>query len=144
MQELVKAVNRVEKILKHRGLTKKTAIECTKVLDSLENPRFAPFKAKFKRWLDETIALLPDHSKILCSSDIIESLFGAYKNFVSHNKMAGVTRLVLVMAALTCELTQESIKECMENSTVNNTKEWAAENIGETLYQRRRKMKPAA
>lgn len=144
MSQLVDVIGSIEATLKHEGLQARTASKCETHLKSLQNPKFGPFKDKFREWLRENIAMMPPTQKTLCSSDIIESIFGAYKNFVSNNKMAGVTRLVLVMSALTCDLTLESTKETMEAHTVRQIKEWTSENIGETLNQRRRKMSKAA
>ena len=144
MGELVDVIGSIETILKHGGLGAQTAMECEKALKMLENPKFGTFKDKFREWMRDNMATMPPTQSTLCSSDIIESIFGAYKNFVSNNKMAGVTKLVLVMAALTIDLTLESTKESMEAHTVQELKDWASENIGETLNQRRRKMNQAA
>lgn len=144
MRELVDVIASMETTLKHGGLRARTARHCEKLLAGLEKPTFGPFKDKLGQWLRDTLEMMPPNQKTLCSSDIIESIFGAYKNFVSNNKMAGVTRLVLVMAALTCDLTLESTKESIEAHTVKQVKQWASDNIGETLNQRRREMSNAA
>ena len=86
------------------------------------------------------MAVIGNHKIVLCSSDIIESMFGAYKNFVSSNKMAGVTKLVLVMAALTCEMTLESVKKSLEATTGQQLRDWDEEFIGTTLHRKRREV----
>jgi hypothetical protein len=144
MEETSCAISKIESELKHHGLSVKTISDCNAILEVVEASPLQPFKSKFIASLKEVMMLMPEHKKILCSSDIIESLFGAYKNFVSHNNMAGVTKLVLVMAALTCNLTQESVKECMENITISQIRDWDKNAIGVTLYQRRRQMTRAA
>ena len=138
MHELVLTINHCEKLLKHNGLTKRTVTECNAIMSRLTDPSFAVLREEFVKGLQRTLDDIADHQLVLCSSDIIESMFGAYKNFVSNNKMAGVTKLVLVMAALTCDLTLESIKESLEGTTAGQLREWDKECIGRTLYKRRR------
>lgn len=138
MHELASAISDCEKTLKHNGLTEQTAQECDVILSRLPTERFAAFREEFVNGLKRTLAEITEHKVVLCSSDIIESMFGAYKSFVSHNKMAGVTKLVLVMAALTCNLTLESVKESLEGTTAGQLRDWDKECIGTTLYKRRR------
>ena len=136
--ELVTAINSCEKLLKHNGMTQETVSQCDAILSWLATPRFSAFREKFVKGLTETLETISDHKKVLCSSDIIESMFGAYKNFVSCNKMAAVTKLVLIMAALTCKLTPELVKESLEATTGQQIAEWDKKHIGTTLYQKRR------
>ena len=144
LKALSEAIDAMEKVLKHRGLSATTAKECQKILSGFTEPRLVEFGHKFMAGLRESLALVTNHRRLLCTSDIIESIFAAYKNFVSNNKMAGVTKLVLAMAAMTCDLTEESTKECMEKVTVKQVREWGEEFVGQTLYQKRRQMKKAA
>lgn len=140
LSELVPAINACEKALKHNGLTEQTASKCDEILSRLATPRFDAFREKFIQGLVGTLAVIGNHKIVLCSSDIIESMFGAYKNFVSSNKMAGVTKLVLVMAALTCEMTLESVKKSLEATTGQQLRDWDEEFIGTTLHRKRREV----
>jgi len=58
---------------------------------------------------------LPNTETILISSDILESIFGKYKNRVSENPMASITSLMLIMAAFTCNLNEESVRQSIES-----------------------------
>ncbi len=49
--------------------------------------------------------------KMLICSDIIESSFEKYKNYVSNNKMAVVTSLILCLSAFTSTLSEETTKK---------------------------------
>jgi hypothetical protein len=144
MKALSEAINAMEKVLKHKGLSLRTAKECEKILSGFTEPRLVEFGHKFMTGLRESLAVVKKHRRLLCTSDIIESIFAAYKNFVSNNKMAGVTKLVLAIAALTCDLTDESIKKGLEKVTIKQVKNWGNEVVGQTLYQKRRQMKIAS
>jgi hypothetical protein len=77
------------------------------------------------------------NATILCTSDIIESAFGKYKNYVSKNPMAGVTNLTLCLAAFTSSLKKESIRDALEKTKVADIQKWTKENIVITLQQMR-------
>ncbi len=54
--------------------------------------------------------------------------------------MAGLTNLVLCIAAFTSSLEKCEIKEALETTTVAEVKQWTRQNVGEeTLLQKRRK-----
>ena len=85
--------------------------------------------------LNHQIQLLPNTERILFSSDILESLFGKYKNRVSDNPMASITSLILIIAAFTCNLTEESVKKSIENVKMADIEKWADKNIPLSLFQ---------
>jgi hypothetical protein len=97
---------------------------------------------KFKEILiskiEQQIQLLPNTDKILFSSDILESIFGKYKNRVSENPMASITCLMLMIASFTCNLTLENIIQSMENVKIKDIKKWSQENIGVSLFEKRK------
>lgn len=137
LDQITTAINRMEKKLKHNGLSKDSLRYCNAVLNQLNIPDAGDFKVKFLAKLKEAMANLPNQTKILCTSDILESIFGHYKNFTSQCPMAGVTQLVLVMAAFTAEITPEYVKYCLENVTMKQLNTWKKQNIKESLFQKR-------
>jgi len=82
---------------------------------------------------------LPDEGKLLCTSDIIESSFGKYKNYMSQNSMAGITDLSLCLAAFTNRLDATKLKIGLENTKMNDLKKWSKENIRETHFSKRKR-----
>ncbi len=81
---------------------------------------------------------MPTRNKILCTSDILESSFGKYKNYISDNPMAGITNLALCISAFTSSLSEDELKESLENTTMKDIEKWTDENIGTTLLKKRR------
>ena len=81
---------------------------------------------------------LMKEEKLLITSDVKESAFWKYKNYVSRNPMACVTNLALSIAAFTCLLDENEIIKSLENTAINDVKRWTRENIGETLFKKRR------
>lgn len=132
-------INAIQKRIKTKGLTEKTSKKCMKLISELKNSHKTKIiKNELQKYFNETSMLLPDQKKILATSDIIESSFGKYKNFLSNNYMAGITDLALCIAAFTSELSDNDIKEALENTTMEDLKKWKKENIGITLLQKRR------
>lgn len=137
LDELSTAINRVETVLKHKGLSPSTLKTANAIFNQMQIPDPGSFKTGFIAKLAGSIRLIGEHTNILCTSDIIESAFGKYKNFLSHNPMAGVTRLILVIAAFCSPLDEDFVKESMENTTISQVKEWTDINVGQTLYKKR-------
>ena len=140
LSELNSIICDVEKIFKHNGFSKSTGKECSVKVEELKTDIGISFKEKFKEYLIETENLLPNVDKMLMTSDIIESAFGKYKNYVSSNPMAGITNLILCIAAFTSSLDESEIKEALETTTINDIKKWTSEFVGKTLYQKRREV----
>jgi len=140
LSELNSIICDVEKIFKHNGFSKSTGKECSVKVEELKTDIGISFKEKFKEYLIETENLLPNVDKMLMTSDIIESAFGKYKNYVSLNPMAGITNLILCIAAFTSSLDESEIKEALETTTINDIKKWTNEFVGKTLYQKRREV----
>ena len=128
----------IEKILKSNGLSKKTVRKCNRILKNLTTEKGKIVAREIAEYLKESISLLPENDATLCSSDIIESSFGKYKNYLSNNSMAGITNLVLCIAAFTCSLEKCEIKEALETTTVADVKRWTKNHVGKTLLQKRR------
>ncbi len=71
-------------------------------------------------------------------SDIIESLFGKYKNCCSENSMFGITKSILIIAAATSKLNYNTVKKALEFSTYNDIDKWSNLVVGESDFSRRK------
>lgn len=76
--------------------------------------------------------------KYLGCSDVIESLFGKYKNHCSENSMRGMTQSVLIMAAITSKLDNNEIKTAMEYCIYMKIQKWSKFTIGESDFSKRK------
>lgn len=88
--------------------------------------------------IKQQMQLVSNTDKILFSSDILESIFGKYKNRVSENPMASITCLMLIIAAFTCNLTEENVTQSIENVKQSDIKKWSDENIPISLFKQRK------
>lgn len=138
LSEINQVICKIEKVLKHNGLSVLTKEECALHLDTLTSNQGIHIKQQILSHLNITLEMLPENKKILATSDIIESAFGKYKNYVSCNPMAGITNLVLSIAAFTSSLDENEIKKALEVTAVNDIKKWTEQFIGKTLLQKRK------
>jgi hypothetical protein len=140
LSELNTTINNIEKKLKHNGFDNKIKLECIKELDQLKSDMGIDFKNYLVEYFKDVEKLVPKTDKILITSDIIESAFGKYKNYLSQNAMAGVTNLILCISAFTATLSNERIKKALESTTIYDIKKWTKEFVGKTLLQKRKEI----
>jgi hypothetical protein len=131
----------VERIVKWYGLSKDTVKQCRPILKQLSTrsgSKGALLKKQLEQYFQTTLKLIHASNQLLCTSDILESAFGKYKNYLSTNPLAGVTNLALVIAAFTSSLEKHEIKEALENTTIKDIKTWTQKHIGTTVFAKRK------
>lgn len=72
-------------------------------------------------------------------SDIIESVFGKYKSFSAKSPMKEIGKAVLTIPAFTSNVDFKEVKEAMETVSTKDVQEWIHENLGESLFSKRKK-----
>jgi len=75
---------------------------------------------------------------LIVSTEILESLFGAYKNLEGQQSESGVTGLMLVVGALVSSWKQEAIKEGLEATPWKAVEAWIEKRLGPTVQSQRR------
>jgi len=138
LSEINHSIQEVETELKYNGLSKLSLKKCEKAVVKLKSNNGRKFKEILLLKINEQIQLLPTTKTVLFSSDILESIFGKYKNRVSENPMASVTSLMLIIAAFTCNLTEDNVKKSIENVKIIDLKRWSNENIPISLFKKRK------
>jgi hypothetical protein len=131
-QHLVEAVCQTEQEVKNHGLGQQTVQQVWAQLapEVLQDTRLENFLGELKNYLQEEGDKVPAGETWLGTSDVIESLFGKYKWFGEKAPYAEVGASVLALPALTVELTAEMVNQAMVNVSVQDVREWVAENVG--------------
>ncbi len=138
MNNIIGAVKQISILLKTNGLSKKTKRQCISVLKQSKTGKMKIFREHMIKYLEDNILNINKRGEhLLCSSDIIESTFGRYKNEISKNPMNGITDLALIIPALTINLSCEEIKKAIDYSTAKQLKQWNKENLCESLSVKR-------
>lgn len=76
--------------------------------------------------------------KTIGSSDVIESLFGCYKNLEKQQAASGFTSLILAIPALVGDKSKAIVKKAMEGIKIKHIKSWVRENIGLSVQAKRK------
>ncbi len=142
LAEVNSVLAKIKTLLKTQSMSIENVEKAKSILHGMKTKFLRPEKLKnyIVQFLEEQIALLPEQKKIVCTSDIIESAFGKYKNYISNNPLVGITDLALVMAAFTAKLDTKSVMNAMEQVKIKALKQWSEKNIGETNLQRRKRV----
>ncbi|MEN8180381.1 MAG: hypothetical protein ABFS39_17415 [Pseudomonadota bacterium] len=75
---------------------------------------------------------------LLGSSEIIESVFGKLKRLEHNQAKSGFTGLVLSVAAVVSETTQEVVQKAMETVPTKNVLEWIKKHLGQSVQAKRK------
>jgi len=135
---IMKANNSIMKILKHNGLTHNTIQKSLLELEKFSSGRLSIYAQKVKEYFDMILNRVKEQTMVI-TSDIIESAFGKYKNYLSSNKMIGITDLALCIPAFTFDLgDKDQLKQALEFASVKEVRKWSQDNIGKTLLKKRK------
>jgi hypothetical protein len=72
------------------------------------------------------------------STEVLESCFGRFKHLEKQQSRGGFTSLVLGFGALLAETVPQAIAQAMRQSPTKAVFQWCADNLGTTLFGRRR------
>jgi hypothetical protein len=106
---------------------------------SLTDLRCYKFREKVAIALNDEGKKVPDGQHYLGSSEIIESLFGRFKEMEDHHATSGLTSLVLAIAALAGKIDETDIVNAMTTISQADLDSWYEENMGPTFLSKRRK-----
>jgi len=137
---LNKMVNGIQVVLKTQGLSNKNIILCKPILAQANTKRLMDFSKNMLEYLLSAINTVPKAEKIICSSDILESSFGKYKNYLQANPMIGITNLCLSLSAFTGAINNNEVKCAFENTTITDIKNWTNMNVGKTTMMKRKEI----
>jgi len=131
--------NKIMKLLKSRGLNISTYHQSMKLLKKL--PRNSKTRKTIRVWLDKHIKIQKKLAPypLPISSDIIESLFGKFKNRLERSPQSDMNRSVLLIPLLCGALDKERLSSILKNTKHKEVKEWEEENIPYSVRKQRMK-----
>ena len=71
-------------------------------------------------------------------SDIIESMFGKYKNFSGKSPMKEIGRTILTIPVFSSKINCNEVKDAMETISAKDVSEWQKAKLGISLYSKRK------
>jgi hypothetical protein len=134
-------------IVKGKGITSQTKemwgqayeAQCRPLLAEQVEPdqRVQKYVNAIEGYIAGAETMLANESQILCCSDIIESMFGKYKN---KGGCQMITDDILNIASYTHSIQKQDVKNTMDTIKTNSTKEWKQQNTTESLLAQKRKL----
>lgn len=134
---ILNTLNSIQKRLKTNHFNQEQILECLFELKKLTSSKGLLIAEHMEEYFKITKAKFDSNQQVVCSSDIIESCFGKYKEVVKLNKTIGVTDICLSISCLTNKGDMPELKEALEKIKINDVKKWSNENIGESLFKKR-------
>ncbi len=130
-QQMLDVIESTETQLKHEGLYNESAQRLLQKLDGIE------LDEKAKTLETQIIAYIDAHhgdamreQARLVSSDVIESVFGQYKQVGHSGCLQGLGKMVLLLPLLVTEITAELVLQAMNSVKTSCVDEWANETFG--------------
>lgn len=149
LTDIFDKTDRISTILKNEGICYKTIARCKQLVKPLfqsDSQKAVAVAANIIRYLQELRGKLTNkETSWHASSDIIESIFGKYKDRKSTNSLNGVTRFVLILPLLTkIDLGNRNsticFKSALESVFLKDLTQWAKDNLTENMAVKRRKI----
>jgi hypothetical protein len=139
MQNIMTTVEKLSVLLKHNGLNKITCTACLKILKSgRTSEKQKVFKTLFIDCLNNNLNKRPTKKEtLLCTDDIIETIFGRYKHELKQNPMNRITDMALIIPAMTSSLNEEEIMKAIDGNTAKQIKQWRKDNLCDSLSVKR-------
>lgn len=138
--QTVVTTSKIMEIQKNEGLNQATFYKSMELASTL--PERSVVKKRVEDWLTTHIEVQKrmniGNDSIIVSSDILESLFGKFKNILSRGSMMDMNRIVLLLPALCCKTKYEASTHPILNTTHKEIMKWDQENIPYTQNRRRR------
>lgn len=136
--QVSKLLKIVFKILKNKGLNKTTIELVSKEIEWAICPIF--LRKGILNYLDQNSQLLTDYEGLICCSDIIESIFGKFKNNQKRNPEKGITIGCLDLVNYGQKIDELTLKKAMEETRIIDLKKWRDENNLQSFNNKRRKL----
>ncbi len=131
-------LNKIQKLLKTKGFNKETIQKAKLLLEKIKDGNTEKIRIQINQYFEQTIQKMSEDATFLCTSDILESCFGKYKEIVKENKTVGITDLCLCIPAFLGEQNnKDKTRNAMSIIKNSDIELWKAKNIGETLYEKR-------
>ena len=128
----------VFKILKNKGLNTTTIALVRKEVEKAICPVF--LREGILNYLEQNSTLLTDYESLICCSDVIESLFGKFKNNQKRNPEKGITIGCLDLINYGQKMDKVTLKKAMEETRIIDLKQWRDKNNLQSFNNKRRSL----
>jgi len=131
-------MGKIFEILKSEGINEATMKKCENLVEQSQSTPY--FKEGVKKYLQSNWKEELSKKSLICTSDIIESVFGKYKNGIGKNLQNGITDSCLNIPNYGKQLSPQEVLVALNNTKVIDLKEWKNKNIKERLLNKKKEL----
>jgi hypothetical protein len=102
------------------------------------------FRRQVLAFVQKEGAKVPVGQRYLGSTDVLESLFGKYKDLAEHAPSREITANVLMIPLLVTPLTPELLRQALETVRGQDVEQWLEEHLGPSPQKKKRVVLTAA
>jgi hypothetical protein len=130
-QQMVNVIKSTESQLKHEGLHNESAQRLLQKLDGIDfDEKTKTLETQIMAYIDAQHGdAMPEQARLV-SSDVIESVFGQYKQVGHSGCLQELGKMVLLLPLLVTEITAELVLQAMNSVKTSCVDEWANKTFG--------------
>jgi len=136
--QMVMMTRTLETQLKQNGINQESPATFELKEFSLFSDKTSDFKHNIFEYITTEIGKIPEGKTFLATSDIIESIFGKYKNLSSRCPLKQIGQMILSISLCTMNLTTSLVKQALESIRYIDLKDWASEAFGQSMLSKRK------
>jgi hypothetical protein len=104
---------------------------------SLQHDKTKELAKRLIEFVSAAEQLLRDNERLPLSTEILESIFGLYKQLEQQHSKSGFTSLLACLPALLKPTTPEAVSEAFQRVSAKDVKSWIQKHFGSTVNSRR-------
>jgi hypothetical protein len=136
--KMLRLTRSVEMHLKQSGINGESPSYFEQNLAVFSDSYLEDFQQKILNYLTAQSNKFKGSGTFLASSDVIESLFGKYKQFSSRCPLKEIGQMILTICLSTIDLTTTLIKNALETISFLDVEEWKTEVFGRSTLSKRK------
>jgi len=138
--DMMGLVQTAEEFVNHNGIYKDSAQDLLLVpgFEVQHTERTERVRTEILEFVKEQGVKAKPEERLLGSTQVLESVIGKVKNIEGTQSKSGFTGLLLSVAAIVSQTSEEIVKSAMEAVPTKEALEWVKTNIGKTLQSKRK------
>jgi hypothetical protein len=136
---MIELVQTVPQQVKQEGLSQTSSMDFeNSIKGKVLTAPAEQIKKQIIGYLTEEGGKIPDGEIRLGTSDIIESIFGKYKQYTANSPLKEVGKMILTIPLFVTKITSQLVKRAMECVSTMDVKEWADQVFDPSALSKRR------
>lgn len=136
---VLQLVMTTESFVRTEGISRDCEIELSNLLSKLViNERTSLLRTQLIKFVRKEASKCQPNERLVGSSEVIESIFGKLKYLERDQAGNGFTALVLCLAAMLSNTTNETVKTALESVSAQQVRLWQKKHLGKSVQAQRK------